>query len=105
MLSDIIRKNERFEKTRQSAIHFVQNQSGKIINSSQVGRYLLMTQNAETLDELISWKEKIKTEAPKAFFSEIIEKSQVSEQGDLWREYLILILTLIKYANRRGEQP
>jgi len=104
ILSELISQNEKIEKMRQSAIKFVQEQSGKIINSAQVGRYLLMTQNAENLDELISWKDNIKTDAPRAFFNTIIEKSNVSEQGDLWREYLTLILTLIKYANRRGEQ-
>ena len=103
-LSELILQNEKIEKMRQSAIKFVQEQSGKIINSAQVGRYLLMTQNAKDLDELKNWKDNIKTDAPRAFFSTIIEKSNVSEQGDLWREYLILILTLIKYANRRGEQ-
>ena len=104
ILSELILQNEKIEKMRQSAIKFVQEQSGKIINSAQVGRYLLMTQNAKDLDELKNWKDNIKTDAPRAFFSTIIEKSNVSEQGDLWREYLILILTLIKYANRRGEQ-
>ena len=104
ILSELISKNEKIEKMRQSAIAFVKKQSGKIINSAQVGRYLLMTQNAKDLNELISWKDKIKTEASKNFFSKIIKESNVSEQGDLWREYLTLILTLIKYANRRGEQ-
>ncbi len=104
ILSGLILQNEKIEKMRQSAITFVKEQSGKIINSAQVGRYLLMTQNAKDLNELISWKDDIKTDASKTFFNKIIEKSNVSEQGDLWREYLTLILTLIKYANRRGEQ-
>ncbi len=104
VLADLLASNQKTEAMRQKAIEFVAGQSGKIINSSQVGRYLLMTKNAGNLDELIEWKEKIKSDASKVFFEKIIEDSKVREQGGLWREYLTLILTLIKYANRREEQ-
>lgn len=100
ILAQLIESNRKTENMRNEAIEFVGRFNDKI-NSSQVGRYILMTKNASDLSELNEWKDKIRTEKSKEFFGKIIKDSNAEKYiDDFWREYLILILTLIKYSER-----
>ncbi|MDE6785406.1 MAG: hypothetical protein K2J26_08580 [Ruminococcus sp.] len=104
ILAQLIESNRKIENMRSEAIEFA-DRFNDTINSSQVGRYILMTKNAGDLSELNYWKGQIKTAESRDFFGKIIEDSDAEKYSDdLWREYLILILTLIKYSERGLKQ-
>lgn len=105
LLSDLIRKNEKVEQMRAEAIKYVSTLKS-IKNPSQIGRYIMMVKQAETYERLcFDMVAKIKTESSQQFFDKLIKKSESNKyRNDLWREYLLLILTLIKYLNRSGEK-
>ena len=86
---------------RSRAVSFVAS-FGREMNSSQIGRYTMMVKQAADLSEFRNiMVESIQSEKSKKFIKSIIEKSEVSHYRDNhWREYLLLILTLIKYQNR-----
>lgn len=101
-LSKFIEENQKTEQMRTQAIEFV-NSLGKSIESSQIGRYTMMVKKAKDLFELKTMAE-IMAKKSKKFFDDVIKHSEVDKyKNDLWREYLILILTLIKYSNREGK--
>ena len=105
VLADLIAEKEKTEQMRKAAIAFVKNQSENI-NSSQIGRFLLMTKNANDLRELETWltPPEDKHDAAKEYFLNLIKTSNAEAYGTQWRKYLTLILTLIKYAKRREEK-
>lgn len=103
VLTEFIDKNQKIEWMRTEAITFV-NSLRKSIESSQVGRYTMMVKKAKDLRELKNMAEKIRSKKSKDFFDGILKHSEVDKyRNDLWREYLLLILTLIKYSNREGK--
>ena len=88
---------------RSKAISFVAS-FDREMNSSQIGRYAMMVKQAETLGELKNIMVKsIKNERSHDYIDDIIKKSEAEHYRDNWRDYLLLILTLIKYQNR-GEK-
>lgn len=104
ILAQLIESNRKTENMRSEAIEFACRFNDKI-NSSQIGRYILMTKNAGNLSELNYWKKQIRTEKSKNFFEKIINDSNAEKySNDFWREYLILILTFIKYSERGAKQ-
>lgn len=103
VLADYIQKNHELEKMRSKAVNFVSGLE-KDINSSQVGRYLMMVKQADDLTKLKSMAKEIKSEKSEKYFDYLIKHSEVDSCKNNWREYLILILTLIKYSNRGGKQ-
>jgi hypothetical protein len=101
-LVQLMDENNKIEKMRNEAINFVNRLSSKI-NSAQIGRYILMTKNAADYEELKGYQDAIFGKS-KDFFGYILTESNVGQySNDLWREYLLLILTLIKYSER-GEK-
>lgn len=100
-LCELIENNKAIEEMRSRAVSFVAS-FGKEMNSSQIGRYTMMVKQATDLSEFRNnMVENIQSEKSKKFIKSIIEKSEVSHYRDnYWREYLLLILTLIKYQNR-----
>lgn len=104
VLADYIQKNHELEKMRAEAVDFVSNWK-KDINSSQVGRYIMMVKQADSLLMFKSMASEIKSEKSKSFLDDLIKHSEVDKyRKNLWKEYLTLILTLIKYSNRGGKQ-
>lgn len=105
LLSDLIKKNEKVEKMRAEAIEYVSTLR-TIKNPSQIGRYIMMVKQAENYNQLCyDMVAKIKTESSRNFIDKLIKNSEsIKYRDDLWREYLLLILTLIKYLNRCGEK-
>lgn len=104
VLADYIQKNHELEKMRTEAVNFVYDWK-KEINSSQVGRYIMMLKQADSLLMFKSMASEIKSEKSKSFLDDLIKHSEVDKyRNNLWKEYLILILTLIKYSNRGGKQ-
>lgn len=103
ILLKFIEENQKTEQMRTQAIEFV-NSLGKTIESSQVGRYTMMVKKAKDLLELRAMAKNIRSKKSNDFFDFVIKHSEVDTyKNDLWREYLILILTLIKYSNREGK--
>lgn len=103
ILAEFIDKNEKIEQMRTQVIEFV-NSLGKSIESSQVGRYTMMVKTADNYSVLESMAEKIRSEKSQEFLKNILNHDKTKKyRDDLWREYLILILTLIKYSNREGK--
>ena len=100
-LCKLIENNKAIEEMRSRAVSFVAS-FGREMNSSQIGRYTMMVKQAADLSEFRNiMVESIQSEKSKKFIKSIIEKSEVSHYRDNhWREYLLLILTLIKYQNR-----
>ncbi len=104
VLADYIQKNHELEKMRTEAVNFVSGLK-KDINSSQVGRYIMMVKQSDSLLMFKSMASEIKSEKSKSFLDYLIKHSEVDKyRNNLWKEYLILILTLIKYSNRGGKQ-
>ncbi|MDD7185733.1 MAG: hypothetical protein PUH54_08725, partial [Oscillospiraceae bacterium] len=104
VLADYIQKNHELEKMRAEAVDFVSNWK-KDINSSQVGRYIMMVKQADSLLMFKSMASEIKSEKSRSFLDDLIKHSEVEKyRKNLWKEYLTLILTLIKYSNRGGKQ-
>lgn len=102
-LCKLIAKNQAIEEMRSKAISFVAS-FDREMNSSQIGRYAMMVKQAETLGELKNIMVKsIKNERSHDYIDDIIKKSEAEHYRDNWRDYLLLILTLIKYQNR-GEK-
>lgn len=103
-LCKYIDENKAVEEMRSRAVSFVAS-FGREMNSSQIGRYTMMVKQAKDLGEfqntMVNY---IKSKSSQEYISKIITKSEVSHYRDnYWREYLLLILTLIKYQNR-GEK-
>ena len=64
----------------------------------------MMVKQANDLGELRhSMIENIKSKSSHDYIDNIIKKSEAEHYRDNWRDYLLLILTLIKYQNR-GEK-
>ena len=103
-LNKLINENKAIEEMRSRAVNFVSSFC-KDINSSQIGRYTMMVKQANDLNELKNvMVAKIKGKSSQKYIQDIINKSEVSHyHNNYWREYLLLILTLIKYLNR-GEK-
>ena len=100
-LCRLLERNRTVEEMRNKAISFAASFSMKM-NSAQIGRYVMMVKQANDFkkfkDDMV---EKIKSEESKKFIGEIIDKSEAEHYKDtLWKEYLLLILTLLKYKNR-----
>ena len=104
VLSTLIAREAKIEKMRQNAIkHAVPNKNS--INSSQIGRYALMVKNADTFEQLKEMQSMIKSKQSKDCFGTIIEESGAEKYADdMWKEYLNIILTLMKYQNRSEKQ-
>lgn len=104
ILSEFILKNQKYEEMRKEAIDFVAELREKI-NPSQIGRYLMMVKQADELRQLNSMIDNIKSKQSNKFFADLIKHSNVNKySNNLWKEYLTLILTLIKYSNRGGDR-
>jgi hypothetical protein len=104
ILSEFILKNQKYEEMRKEAIDFVAELREKI-NPSQIGRYLMMVKQADELRQLNSMIDNIKSKQSNKFFADLIKHSNVNKySNNLWKEYLTLILTLIKYSNRGGDK-
>ena len=103
-LCKFIAKNQTIEEMRSKAISFVAS-FDREMNSSQIGRYIMMVKQAKDLGELQHIMVKnIKSKSSHDYIDNIIKRSEAEHYRDnYWREYLLLILTLIKYQNR-GEK-
>lgn len=103
-LCKFIAKNQTIEEMRSKAISFVAS-FDREMNSSQIGRYIMMVKQANDLGELQHIMVKnIKSKSSHDYIDNIIKRSEAEHYRDnYWREYLLLILTLIKYQNR-GEK-
>ena len=103
-LCKFIAKNQTIEEMRSKAISFVAS-FDREMNSSQIGRYIMMVKQANDLGELQHIMVKnIKSKNSHDYIDNIIKRSEAEHYRDnYWREYLLLILTLIKYQNR-GEK-
>ena len=85
---------------RSEAVKFVAS-FGKKTNPAQIGRYAMMAKQAEDLREFKAMTSKIKSNKSNAFINDVINKSKAEHyRDDLWREYMLTILTLMKYSNR-----
>lgn len=111
ILYGLISDNELINEMRSKAIDYVNNMTNKNINTSQIGRYILMIKHSKDLSELTSLVRNIKSEKSKEFIDKLIKNSEASHFScdvvrgrEMWREYLILILTLLKYEKRGEEQ-
>lgn len=116
-LYEYICRNKDIESMRTKAIEFFEknkkNYSGDEIIKSQVGRYVMFVKQSDTYDalqELIK-KDIVETEghlkhrsSSVAVFDKIVKDSEADVycENGLWKDYLLLILTLIKYV-KRGE--
>ena len=100
-LCRLLERNRTIEEMRNKAVSFAAS-LGRIKNSAQIGRYVMMVKQAKDLTELqFSMVKNIKSEESKEFIDKIIKNSEAEQyRDDLWREYLLLILTLLKYKNR-----
>lgn len=103
-LCKLIANNQAIEEMRSKAVSFVAS-FGREMNSSQIGRYTMMVKQANGLGELQHIMIKnIKSKSSHDYIDNIIKKSEAEHyRNNYWREYLLLILTLIKYQNR-GEK-
>ncbi len=103
-LCKLIANNQAIEEMRSKAVSFVAS-FGREMNSSQIGRYTMMVKQANDLGELQHIMIKnIKSKSSHDYIDNIIKRSEAEHYRDnYWREYLLLILTLIKYQNR-GEK-
>ena len=111
-LSEFIAKNKKLMDMRQEAINFVEENrsmySGNAISKSQVGRFVLFVKQSETFDKFtallrsdIKEDNKHRSSSVDAF-EKIVEKSDAEKYSDtIWKDYLLLILTLIKYYKRK----
>lgn len=101
-LSELISENAEIEKMRTEAVKFAASFDKKI-NSSQLGRYTMMVKQAEDLGELQNIMIKnIKSEDSRKFIENIVKSSEAEHyRENCWRDYLLLILTLLKYKNRK----
>lgn len=103
-LGALIDKEKKSEEMRKKALDYVAHNKNEI-NSSQIGRYSLMVKNADSVEQLIEMKNNIKSKQSKECFEKIISGSKAEEYSDnMWKEYLSLILTLMKYENRSEKQ-
>ena len=100
-LCRLLERNRTIEEMRNKAVSFAAS-FGRIKNSAQIGRYVMMVKQAKDLTELqFSMVKNIKSEESKEFIDKIIKNSEAEQyRDDFWREYLLLILTLLKYKNR-----
>lgn len=103
-LCKLIANNQAIEEMRSKAVSFVAS-FGREMNSSQIGRYTMMVKQANDLGELQHIMIKnIKSKSSHDYIDNIIKRSEAEHyRNNYWREYLLLILTLIKYQNR-GEK-
>ena len=108
MLTDLLRKNREIEKMRQAAISYVSEKERDYskINPAQIGRYLLMVRQAATLAALKSVvnADKTRIEHKKSAMRDMegimVHAFQMYREDEYWRDYLLLVLTLIKYGKR-----
>lgn len=99
-LCRLISRNKAVEDMRSEAVKFVAS-FGKKMNPAQIGRYAMMAKQAEDLREFKAMTSKIKSNKSNAFINDVINKSKAEHyRDDLWREYMLTILTLMKYSNR-----
>ena len=113
-LKVLIEKSQNTEKMRSAAVEVVRENAALIkqVNASQVGRYAMMVKQSENpgaLVKLICGDLNEKNEHKKAdmerfekLYNKAKEKYSVENATD-WADYLLLILTLIKYQKRGGE--
>lgn len=109
-LAKLIADNRIIEEMRISATEHVNEISSITVTASQLGRYTMMVKNAADLMELKSMARNIRSEKSKNFFLKTIIEgkdskaehySETTVHGrEMWREYLILVLTLLKYEKR-----
>lgn len=99
-LCRLISRNKAVEDMRSEAVKFVAS-FGKKMNPAQIGRYAMMAKQAEDLREFKAMTSKIKSNKSNAFINDVINQSKAEHyRDDLWREYMLTILTLMKYSNR-----
>lgn len=99
-LCRLISRNKAVEDMRSEAVKFVAS-FGKKMNPAQIGRYAMMAKQAEDLREFKAMTSKIKCNKSNAFINDVINQSKAEHyRDDLWREYMLTILTLMKYSNR-----
>ena len=64
-----------------------------------------MVKNADTFEQLKEMQDMIKSKQSKDCFGTIIKESGAEHYADdMWKEYLNIILTLMKYQNRSEKQ-
>ena len=110
MLSDLLRKNRDIETMRQAAISYVieKEKDYSKINPAQVGRYILMVRQAATLADLKSLVNADKTgnkhkkNAMRDMEDIMNHAFQMYRENEYWKDYLLLVLTLVKYGKRGG---
>ncbi len=115
ILEKLLENSEKTEKMRNDALGYAGGYNEEI-NSSQIGRYMLIVKKAERLSDIKTLinsvfenknaktdKEKIQKNKSIYLLEKLIKDSNAEAYGDMWKEYLLLILTLIKYTNR-GEK-
>ena len=118
-LAGLIAKTQLMENIRMKAVKFVEEQK-KVYNNlekAQVGRCVLMVKSVtdyKELDSILNEKSKkdpednSKSPSKPAIMKKLVDAaySQLSGKAeqDLWKQYMLLILTLIKYRKRGGQQ-
>lgn len=89
------------EKLRLCAIKFACSHPLEI-HKTQVGRATLMAKQANNYDMFIAEVDRIADDTTREELLKFLKKADIKSQGDNWREYTILILTLAKYI-KKGE--
>ena len=118
-LAGLIAKTQLMENIRMKAVKFVEEQK-KVYNNlekAQVGRCVLMVKSVtdyKELDSILNENSKkdpednSKSPSKPAIMKKLVDAaySQLSGKAeqDLWKQYMLLILTLIKYRKRGGQQ-
>ena len=95
-ISDAIRKEKVNEAIKELALEKI---STVKLNSTQIGRLILMCKEAENMDNLLKRINSIKTKSVKDNATKIYNTVK-EEQKEHWKEYLITLLTLAKYQKK-----
>lgn len=103
ILTELLDRMRAEENMRSRAVQFVAENSGKYsrINAAQLGRYVMMVKQSESkraLEQL--------TEGRKSAITDFRNLYQAAfrsyAENEYWKDYLLLILTLLKYEKRGG---
>lgn len=96
-ISDAIRKEKVNEAIKELALEKI---STVKLNSTQIGRLILMCKEAENMDNLLKRINSIKTKSVKDNATKIYNTVKEESQKEHWKEYLLTLLTLAKYQKK-----
>lgn len=105
-LTELLRKNDILAEMRSAAIDYAIDHKSELVglNSSFVGRVLLMVRQASDLIDLTKRIDSVKTESKRVKARDIAVTADKYKDSGMWREYLETIFLLAKYFIREGEK-